>query len=118
MSECIAHLPRPSVQQAQQSATPVQLGQQRVIPTFRLVRDGRVQLRVLGVMIRRVAEIIVCFFPPISWLLLRQTPLLGERWFSRERLHELFVDALARAGPVGIKWGQWASTRYDLFEVE
>ena len=35
---------------------------------------------------------------------------------SRERWLRMTVDALARCGPVGIKWGQWASARYDLFE--
>jgi aarF domain-containing kinase len=28
----------------------------------------------------------------------------------------LLRRTLERCGPVGIKWGQWASTRYDLFE--
>ena len=28
------------------------------------------------------------------------------------------VRTLARCGPVGIKWAQWASTRYDLFEED
>ena len=82
----------------------------------RLVENGRLQLRILGQLVRRIAELLVCFFPPLGWLLLRQTPLLGERCFSRARLEELIVSALARAGPVGIKWGQWASTRYDLFD--
>ncbi|EOD23609.1 aarF domain-containing protein, partial [Emiliania huxleyi CCMP1516] len=36
----------------------------------------------------------------------------------RERQLSLLVSALARCGPVGIKWGQWASTRYDLFEED
>jgi hypothetical protein len=83
---------------------------------IRLVDNGRLQLRVLGKMARRIAELLICFFPPLGWLLLRQTPLLGELCFSRARLDELVVSALARAGPVGIKWGQWASTRYDLFD--
>ena len=82
----------------------------------RLVENGRLQLCILGQLVRRIAELLVCFFPPLGWLLLRQTPLLGERCFSRARLEELIVSALANAGPVGIKWGQWASTRYDLFD--
>ena len=88
------------------------------VPTapIRLVDNGRLQLRVLGQLARRIAELLVCFFPPLGWLLLRQAPLLGELCFSRARLDELIVSALARAGPVGIKWGQWASTRYDLFD--
>ena len=83
---------------------------------IRLIDNGRLQLRILGQLVRRIAELLVCFFPPLGWLLLRQAPLLGELCFSRARLDELIVSALARAGPVGIKWGQWASTRYDLFD--
>ena len=83
---------------------------------IRLIENGRLQLRVFGRLARRIAELLVCFFPPLGWLLLRQAPLLGELCFSRARLNDLIVSALARAGPVGIKWGQWASTRYDLFD--
>ncbi len=31
-----------------------------------------------------------------------------------QRLHALLVDALARCGPVGIKWGQYALSHLDL----
>lgn len=79
--------------------------------TIRLVDNGRVQLRVLAQLVRRIAELLVCFLPPLGWLLLRQLPVVGAPCFTRARLHALVVGALARAGPVGIKWGQWASTR-------
>ena len=42
-------------------------------------------------------------------------PLLKWRR-SRARWLRLLVSTLERCGPVGIKWGQWASTRYDIFE--
>ena len=44
----------------------------------------------------------------LTWPLLR-TPLRAH-WLW------LLVRTLERCGPAGIKWGQWASTRYDLFE--
>ena len=34
---------------------------------------------------------------------------------SREVWLRALVRALSRIGPAGIKWGRWASTRYDLF---
>ncbi|CAD7965579.1 unnamed protein product [Amoebophrya sp. A25] len=43
---------------------------------------------------------------------LKRNQELRMRWCIRLR------EALERAGPVFIKWGQWASTRYDLFPVE
>ena len=65
----------------------------------------------------RCLELFAFLCPVAAWCLLQQLPLLGGA-FSRERQLSLLVSALARCGPVGIKWGQWASTRYDLFEED
>ena len=47
--------------------------------------------------------------PMVLTMPLVRTPL-RLRWLA------LLRRSLERCGPVGIKWGQWASTRYDLFE--
>ena len=70
-------------------------------------------LRVLARLVFRCAELCVLFSPAALFGLLLATPLhqrIRARWLR------LFVATLARCGPVGIKWGQWAATRYDLFE--
>ena len=78
--------------------------------------DGRLQLRTLWKLLFRLAELAVCLGPALLSLVFRQVPLVGGLCCSRERLLSSLVASLARCGPVGIKWGQWASTRYDLFE--
>lgn len=47
--------------------------------------------------------------PALLTIALLRTPLRAN-WLR------LLVQTLEQCGPVGIKWGQWASTRYDLFE--
>jgi len=64
----------------------------------------------------RCGELSFFLGPMLFWYALRKIPLAGERWVTRQALFKRLVRALARCGPVGIKWGQWASTRYDLFE--
>ena len=64
----------------------------------------------------RFGELSLCLGPMLFWYAVRKIPLAGKRWVSRQQLFDRFVRALAQCGPVGIKWGQWASTRYDLFE--
>ena len=53
-------------------------------------------------------------------LLFLLTPVLATLPLLRTRLRagwlRMLVRALEKCGPVGIKWGQWASTRYDIFE--
>eukprot|EP00392_Amoebophrya_sp_AT5.2_P011522 g11601.t1 len=43
---------------------------------------------------------------------------LQENQQRRLRWCKVLRHALEQAGPVFIKWGQWASTRYDLFPIE
>jgi len=75
--------------------------------------QGRLQLRVLAQLIVRCIELCVLFGPVALTGLLLQTPLHAR---CRAPWLRFLVRTLARCGPVGIKWGQWASTRYDLFE--
>lgn len=72
-------------------------------------------LRLLSKLLWRCAELVFFLGPAVSWYILQKVPFIG-RCFSRHRLLSLLIGSLARCGPVGIKWGQWASTRYDLFE--
>ena len=74
---------------------------------------GRLQLSVLGQLIMRFLELCVLFGPVALTGLLLQTPLNAR---CRKPWLDYLVRTLAKCGPVGIKWGQWASTRYDLFE--
>lgn len=72
--------------------------------------EGRV--RTLARIIWRCLEL-VCILAPCLLTL----PLLRVRTLRlRARWLRLLVATLERCGPVGIKWGQWASTRYDIFE--
>lgn len=64
----------------------------------------------------RIGELGFLFTPILFWYAVRNLPFAGKRWVSRERLFQRLVRVLTQCGPVGIKWGQWASTRYDLFE--
>ena len=57
----------------------------------------------------RILELLWQLAPLLLSLPLIHTPMRA-RWLR------LLVRTLERCGPVGIKWGQWASTRYDLFE--
>ena len=75
--------------------------------------QGRLQLRVLGQLIVRCLELCVLFGPVALTALLLQTPLHAR---CRQPWLRYLVRTLARCGAVGIKWGQWASTRYDIFE--
>ena len=75
--------------------------------------NGRLQLRVLGQLIMRCATVFVILGPVALIGLLLHTPLAAR---VRPYFLGLLVSSLAECGPVGIKWGQWASTRYDLFE--
>jgi len=75
--------------------------------------QGRLQLNVLCQLIVRCIELCVLFGPVALTALLLQTPLHAR---CRAPWLRFLVRTLARCGPVGIKWGQWASTRYDLFE--
>ena len=77
--------------------------------------QGRLQLRVLAQLIVRCIELCVLFGPVALTGLLLQTPLHAR---CRAPWLRLLVRTLARCGPVGIKWAQWASTRYDLFEED
>jgi len=74
-------------------------------------------LRQLSKLLWRCAELFIFLGPVLSWYFMQQLPLIG-RAFSRQRLLSLLIGSLARCGPVGIKWGQWGSTRYDLFEED
>ncbi len=64
--------------------------------------------------------------PPMLTLIMRFTVLgayllpaaLAYLLGSREAWLRALVRALSRIGPAGIKWGQWASTRYDLFDED
>ena len=57
----------------------------------------------------RCLQLFFLLAPVLATLPLLRTKLRA-RWLR------LLVSALERCGPVGIKWGQWASTRYDIFE--
>lgn len=70
-------------------------------------RDGR--LVTLAKLAWRCVELL-CRLAPVLITL----PLL--RSSLRARWLRLLVRTLEGCGPVGIKWGQWASTRYDIFE--
>lgn len=74
--------------------------------------------RLLAKLLWRCTELVVHLTPALVWYVLHCLPVLGPRAVSRERLHKVLVRCLAQCGPVGIKWGQWASTRYDLFEED
>jgi aarF domain-containing kinase len=87
------------------------------VPPPSLMVDGRPSLYAICKLIQRCAELFLILGPTFAAYLLQRTPLLG-LIISRETLLSMFVSALARCGPVGIKWGQWASTRYDLFDDE
>ena len=82
-------------------------------PKKALVVEGRCQR--FAALFIRCAELAIHLGPVIACWLLSRVPLLGA-CFSREQLLALLVQALARCGPVGIKWGQWASTRFDVFD--
>ena len=69
---------------------------------------GRLQLRVLAQLIVRCLELCVLFGPVALTALLLQTPLHAR---CRAPWLRYLVRTLAKCGPVGIKWGQWASTR-------
>ena len=77
----------------------------------------RMTAPLLAALLWRLFELAYCLCPVGACYLLHRLPLLG-RAISRERLHGLLVDALERTGPVGIKWGQWASSRFDIFEED
>ena len=77
--------------------------------------QGRLQLRVLGQLIARCLELCWLFAPVALTGLLLHTPLHAR---CRAPWLRFLVRTLARCGPVGIKWAQWASTRYDLFEED
>lgn len=57
----------------------------------------------------RCVELFFRLAPVLCTLPLLRTSL-RVHWLSMLRA------SLERCGPVGIKWGQWASTRYDIFE--
>lgn len=57
----------------------------------------------------RCFELLCMLTPMLATFPLFKSPLRA-RWLK------LLVATLERCGPVGIKWGQWASTRYDIFE--
>jgi len=70
---------------------------------------------------RRALEVVLKFLP--LWLShLMRTSSVGRTAVRRgvvagkEQWLADLVNTLALLGPMGIKWGQWASTRYDLFE--
>lgn len=60
----------------------------------------------------RLAQLCVYFSP----LALLAPILLRDGWkWGNELWYGLFRRVLEAAGPAFIKWGQWASTRYDIF---
>ena len=85
------------------------------VPSMKLVVDGRLNLRMVCTLLQRCFELLLLLGPSLLCSFFRRTPLLG-CLISQERMLSMLVTALARCGPVGIKWGQWASTRYDLFD--
>jgi aarF domain-containing kinase len=82
----------------------------------------RVSYRKLLKIIKRALEVALKLLP--LWLshALRSSPAVGSHAVrskvvsSRKDWLAKLVATLAGMGPMGIKWGQWASTRYDLFE--
>jgi aarF domain-containing kinase len=68
------------------------------------------QIRTLARIVWRCLELLCTLGPCLATLPLLKLKALRARWLR------LLVLTLERCGPVGIKWGQWASTRYDLFE--
>ena len=70
-------------------------------------QEGR--LRTLSRVVWRCLELLCLLAPMLVTLPLMRTRLRA-RWLR------FLVSTLERCGPVGIKWGQWASTRYDIFE--
>lgn len=102
---CVHACPAPAVRQHSS----------HVVSPLRSLYDenGRFSLRVLARLVLRCAQLCFLFTPAALMGLLLATPL---HYRFRARWLRLFVATLARCGPVGIKWGQWAATRYDLFE--
>ena len=92
--------------------------QSRAAALGEIVKHGRIDWALVRRLLVRCAELCFCLGPILGGYLLHQTPLLGSLIFPREWLLDLIVRCLASCGPVGIKWGQWASTRYDLFEED
>ena len=58
----------------------------------------------------RCIELTSIMTPLASLLMVHQLWIVGYV-VSRQQLLDWLVDTLQRLGPVGIKWGQWASTR-------
>ena len=86
-----------------------------IMPSNNLVRsiksmsEDEGYLRTLLRIVFRCFELLAMLTPTLVTLPLFKTPLRAQ-WLK------LLVSTLERCGPVGIKWGQWASTRYDIFE--
>ena len=81
-------------------------------PPSTLVRRDILQgspLQQLVRMLFRCGQLFALLVPVLACSILLRTPL-RDAWVT------WLVRTLERCGPVGIKWGQWASTRYDLFE--
>ena len=76
---------------------------------------SRLELREFFLLLARAIELWVRLCPAITFYVVVR--LFRLTWL-RERWLRSLVAALAKNGPVGIKWGQWASTRYDLFEED
>ena len=112
-SICDAKPPPPNVVRTLTAKQQSEAGQ-----SGNLIKDGRLDMALLRKLLWRFLEVCFCLSPVVAWYVLHKTPRVGRRLFSRERLLALLVRCLARCGPVGIKWGQWASTRYDLFEED
>ena len=73
-------------------------------------------LRVLR-MVRRCLEVLLRVLPVGLQHVLRK--FLGDKCgVTRAAWLRSLVATLASLGPVGVKWGQWASTRYDLFSED
>jgi hypothetical protein len=67
-------------------------------------------------MVRRCLEVLLRLLPIGLQHALRQ--VFGDQCGTQEAWLQSLVSALASLGPVGVKWGQWASTRYDLFSED
>jgi aarF domain-containing kinase len=81
----------------------------KLVRTIADIREEEGKYRTALRIVWRCLELLCMLGPVLATL-----PLLRTR--LRARWLRLLVRTLERCGPVGIKWGQWASTRYDIFE--
>ena len=92
-----------------QCDTPPERPASQLVRSVATISEDEGRFRTVTKILWRCLELLCLLAPVLATL-----PLLRSR--LRARWLRLLVATLERCGPVGIKWGQWASTRYDIFE--